>query len=289
MTAKTISGSALAEAQNVGLARRVTAFKSAFDRAPSLHVILVGDHRPSQIYVRNKSRACEKIGISFTLHHMAAIVAQETLINKINALNESPKVDGILVQLPLPRHMDKNAIIQAVVPRKDVDGLHPVNMGLLLAGRPGMIACTALACLRLIHSHLDNITSKDALVIGRSVLVGKPTASLLSNNNATVTLAHSRSQNLPELCRKADILVAAVGKPEFIKGGWIKPGATVIDVGINTIELGDERKLVGDVEFESACQVAEAITPVPGGVGPMTINSLLFNTLRAAENNMSRY
>lgn len=289
MTAKIISGSALAEAQNVGLARRVAAFKSAFERTPNLHVILVGDHRPSQIYVRNKSRACEKIGINFTLHHLAAIVSQETLLNKIQQLNESNDVDGILVQLPLPKHMDKNAIIQAVSPAKDVDGLHPVNMGLLLAGRPGMVPCTALACLRIIHSHLENITGKEALVVGRSVLVGKPTAALLTNNNTTVTLAHSRSHNLPELCRRADILVAAVGQPALIKGDWIKPGATVIDVGINTIEYGETRKLVGDVDFDAASEVAGAITPVPGGVGPMTINSLLFNTLRAAEMNMSQH
>lgn len=283
MTAKILDGRALAEAQNVSLSQRVSIFKSTYDRAPSLHVILVGDHRPSQIYVRNKARACDKVGIKFTLHHLAEIISQTTLINKINTLNDSADVDGILVQLPLPRHMNKNDVIQSINHDKDVDGLHPLNMGLLLAGRPNMVPCTALGCLKLIHNHINNLTGANALIIGRSPLVGKPTAILLTNNNATVTVAHSRTSNIPELCKTADILVVAIGQAEFIKGNWIKPGATVIDVGINSIEQGN--KLVGDVEFDQAATVAGAITPVPGGVGPMTINSLLFNTLKAAENN----
>jgi methylenetetrahydrofolate dehydrogenase (NADP+)/methenyltetrahydrofolate cyclohydrolase len=248
-------------------------------------VVLVGDDAASQVYVGAKGKACEAAGMASFEHRLPADTSEAALLSLIERLNHDEAVDGILVQLPLPGQLDEQAIIAAINPDKDVDGFHVINAGRLAVGQTGFVPCTPLGCIMLLKDRLGDLSGLDAVVIGRSNIVGKPMAQLLTDANATVTIAHSRTKNLPEVVRRADIVVAAVGRPEMVRGDWIKPGATVIDVGINRLppEPGKEKgRLVGDVAFAEALEVAGAITPVPGGVGPMTIAVLLRNTLVAA-------
>ncbi len=279
-----IDGKAHAATLRAGIAQQVIARMAAGARAPALAVVLVGDDPASQVYVRNKIGACEQAGITSIEHRHDTSLSQADLLALVARLNADPAVDGILVQLPLPAHIDTACVIAAIHPDKDVDGFHPVNAGRLATGLDGFVPCTPLGCLRLLESTLGDITGAEALVIGRSNIVGRPLASLLISASATVTVAHSRSRDLPDLTRRADIVIAAVGRAEMVRGHWLKPGATVIDVGINRVprDSGVGTKLVGDVAFDEAAQVAAHITPVPGGVGPMTIACLLENTLKAA-------
>lgn len=256
---------------------------------PGLAVILVGEDPASQVYVRNKGKQTIEAGMSSFVHKLPEITSQETLLALIEKLNNDDSVHGILVQIPLPEQIDADTVINAIDPRKDVDGFHPVNVGRFSTGGNGTIPCTPLGCLMLLKDHLGDLNGSRALVLGRSNIVGKPMSTLLLNENCTVTTAHSRTRDLEDECRRADILIVAVGRPEMVKGSWIKPGATVIDVGINRIgQDNGKTRLVGDVQFSSASEVAGAITPVPGGVGPMTIACLLLNTLTAAlrQNNL---
>ncbi len=278
MTAKIIDGKALAARFRQELKKKVEQLKTA-GISPGLAVILAGDDQASEVYVRNKQRACAELGIKSWKYHLPENVAPEELIGLIKKLNTDPEVSGILVQLPLPASLDSAAVLDAVAPAKDVDGFHPLNLGLLTAGRPRVIPCTPAGVLELIKEAGVEIAGKECVVVGRSNIVGKPLSLLLLQEHGTVTVCHSRTRNLEEVCRRADILVAAAGRPGLIHGGMIKPGAVVIDVGINRDEQG---KLVGDVDFASAVQKAGAITPVPGGVGPMTIAMLMKNTVAAA-------
>lgn len=275
MTAALIDGKAHAQALRGNVASGV----AHLARAPGLAVVLVGEDPASSVYVRAKGKACHEAGMTSFEYRLPAETTQEVLLKLVRQLNGDAKVDGILVQLPLPGHIDTNAVIAAIDPDKDVDGFHPVNVGRLASGLPGFVPCTPLGCLMLLTDTLGDLSGLDAVIVGRSNIVGKPMAQLLLGANATVTVAHSRSRDLPALCRRADILVAAVGRPEMIRGDWTKPGATVIDVGINRVD----GKLVGDVAFDEAVVHAAHITPVPGGVGPMTIACLLHNTLTSAE------
>ena len=275
MTAALIDGKAHAQALRGSIAAGV----ACLARAPGLAVVLVGEDPASGVYVRAKGKACREAGMASFEHRLPAETTQEALLDLVRQLNGDAQVDGILVQLPLPGHIDTNAVIAAIDPDKDVDGFHPVNVGRLASGLPGFVPCTPLGCLMLLTDTLGDLSGLDAVIVGRSNIVGKPMAQLLLGANATVTVAHSRSRDLPALCRRADILVAAVGRPEMIRGDWTKPGATVIDVGINRVD----GKLVGDVAFDEAVVHAAHITPVPGGVGPMTIACLLHNTLTSAE------
>ncbi len=280
MAAELIDGKAFA----AKLVAEIAAEVAALPFQPGLAVVLVGDDPASQVYVRNKARQTVQAGMRSFEHRLSGQVSQAELLNVVQGLNADPEVHGILVQLPLPKHLDADLVIAAIDPAKDVDGLTVVNAGLLAAGRPGLIPCTPLGCMLLLEDVLGDLTGLHAVVVGRSNLVGKPIAQLLLQQNCTVTIAHSRTRNLPELCRSADILVAAVGRPEMIKGDWIKPGATVIDVGINRVAGADGKtRLVGDAAFDEAKAVAGRITPVPGGVGPMTIACLLRNALTAAK------
>jgi len=251
-------------------------------RAPKLAAVLVGAFAPSKIYVAAKEKACEETGIASQLYQLPESTSQDQLHDCLESLNLDPTIDGILLQLPLPGHLDENQAILHIHPDKDVDGLHPISLGRLLSGQPGFRPCTPSGVMHMLHETGVSMKGKHAVVIGRSTIVGKPMALLLAEKGAdcTVTLAHSQTQNLPELCQKADILIAALGKPEFVRGSWLKPGSVVIDVGIN--RLGDG-KIVGDVAFDEAFGVASAITPVPGGVGPMTIAMLLKNTVDSAK------
>jgi methylenetetrahydrofolate dehydrogenase (NADP+)/methenyltetrahydrofolate cyclohydrolase len=276
ITAKLIDGKAFAADLRSRIAAQVTAMK-ARGITPGLAVVLVGEDPASQVYVRSKGKMTHEVGMNSWEHRLPAETAQTDLLALIARLNADPAVNGILVQLPLPRHMDEAAVINAIDPAKDVDGFHILNVGRLATGQKAMVPCTPLGCLMLLRDHLGSLAGKNALVIGRSNIVGKPMAQLLLRDSATVTVAHSGTANLPDLCRQADIVVAAVGRAKFVAGDWIKRGATVIDVGINRTDDG----LVGDVDFDAASQVAGAITPVPGGVGPMTIACLLANTLTA--------
>lgn len=282
-----IDGKGFAEGLRGRIADKVQAFAAQAGRVPGLAVILVGDDPASRVYVANKGKQTVEVGMASFEHRLPADTAQADLIALVERLNADPDVDGILCQLPLPRHIDELAVIAAIDPDKDVDGLHVVSAGRLASGLPGLVSCTPLGCMMLIRDVLgDDLSGKNAVVIGRSILVGKPVAQLLLAANCTVTIAHSRTQDLPSVVRNADIVVAAVGRPEMVKADWIKPGATVIDVGINRIpapEKGEGKtRLVGDVAFAECAEVASAITPVPGGVGPMTIACLLYNTLIAA-------
>jgi len=278
MTARVIDGKAAAAALRVRVGAEVIEFRAACGRAPGLAVVLVGDDPASAVYVRSKGKATREAGMESFEHRLPATAAQDELVALVERLNADPAVDGILVQLPLPPQIDEQAIITRIDPDKDVDGFNPVNAGRLAIGLPGFVPCTPLGCLKLLQAELGDLSGKHAVVIGRSNIVGKPMALLLLSASCTVTIAHSRTRDLPEVVRGADIVVAAVGRPGMVKGEWLKPGATVIDVGINRTEAG----LVGDVDFASASAVAGAITPVPGGVGPMTIAVLLRNTLVAA-------
>jgi methylenetetrahydrofolate dehydrogenase (NADP+)/methenyltetrahydrofolate cyclohydrolase len=253
-------------------------------RPPALAVVVVGEDPASQVYVRNKIAACHEAGITSIEHRLDPTLTEAELLALVAALNRDAAVDGILVQLPLPAHIDSQKVISAIHPDKDVDGFHPVNAGRLATGLDGFVPCTPLGCLRLLEATLGDLAGAEALVIGRSNIVGRPMASLLIGASATVTVAHSRSRDLPALSRRADIVVAAVGRPEMVRGSWLKPGCTVIDVGINRVpkDSGTGTRLVGDVAFAEAAAVAAHITPVPGGVGPMTIACLLENTLKAA-------
>jgi methylenetetrahydrofolate dehydrogenase (NADP+) / methenyltetrahydrofolate cyclohydrolase len=282
--AEILDGKSLAAELRSALAIEVSRLRREERLTPGLAVVLVGDDPASHIYVRTKTRQCEEIGIKSFAHRLPADVRPEDLLTLIRGLNQDVRVHGILVQLPLPTHIDEAMILGAVNPDKDVDGFHVVNAGRLFAGTPGaLVPCTPQGCLRLIKSRVPLLSGSKALVLGRSNIVGKPMAMLLLAENCTVTLAHSRTFALADECRAADILVAAVGRPELVRGDWIKPGALVVDVGINRLQGdGDKPRLVGDVAFEEARRVAAAITPVPGGVGPMTVACLLRNTVIAA-------
>ena len=255
---------------------------------PGLAVVLVGDDSASQVYVRNKIKRAQEAGLNSIEHKLPADTDQATLDNLVAQLNEDPAVHGILVQLPLPDHLNEKAIINAIVPEKDVDGFHPVNVGRLNSGQDALTPCTPLGCMIMLKRELgDDLSGKNAVVVGRSNIVGKPMAALLLKESCTVTQVHSRTKNIEQICAQADILVVAVGRPEMVKADWVKPGAVVIDVGINAIEPNGEYKLVGDVDFESVAPIASAITPVPGGVGPMTIACLMKNTLTAAKQQLT--
>jgi len=283
MSATIIDGKASAAGLREKIAAHTAALKSKHGLQPGLATVLVGKDPASEVYVRNKRKTAEAIGFKSVHVELPADVSQAELLARVKALSGDSSVHGILVQLPLPKHLDENAVLDALDPAKDVDALTPVNAGLLLSGRAHLVSCTPSEVMLLLKEYAGDITGKDALVIGRSLLFGKPAAQLLLAANATVTMAHSRSRDLPALARRADILVAAIGKPEFVKADWIKPGAIVIDVGINRVDAGDGKtKLVGDVDYQAAKEVAGAITPVPGGVGAMTIVCLMHNTLIAA-------
>ncbi|GAB4470762.1 bifunctional methylenetetrahydrofolate dehydrogenase/methenyltetrahydrofolate cyclohydrolase FolD [Erythrobacter tepidarius] len=280
-----IDGKAFAQALRARVGEYAAAFAHQAGRRPGLAVVLVGDDPASQVYVGAKGKACAAAGMASFEHRLPADTSEAALLSLIERLNQDEAVDGILVQLPLPGQLDEQAIIAAINPDKDVDGFHIINAGRLAVGQTGFVPCTPLGCIMLLKDRLGDLSGLEAVVIGRSNIVGKPMAQLLTEANATVTIAHSRTRNLPEVVRRADIVVAAVGRPEMVRGDWIKPGATVIDVGINRLppEPGKDRgRLVGDVAFAEALEVAGAITPVPGGVGPMTIAVLLRNTLIAA-------
>lgn len=255
---------------------------------PGLAVVLVGDDPASQVYVRNKAKQTALAGMNSIEHRLDAATPEPELLTLVQQLNEDASIHGILVQLPLPEQIDAAKVLDAISPDKDVDGFHIINAGRLAVGLPGLVPCTPLGCVMLARSVLGDLAGLNAVVVGRSNIVGKPVAQLLLRENCTVTIAHSRSTDLPEICRGADVLIAAVGRPEMIRGDWIKPGATVIDVGINRIPAdGNKTRLVGDVAFAEAALVAAHITPVPGGVGPMTIACLLRNTLTAAKRTLS--
>ena len=281
MSAQIIDGKAFAEKVRVQVGEHVARLKAEHGITPGLAVVLVGEDPASQVYVRNKGKQTLEVGMNSYEHKLPADTPQDELMALIDRLNNDPAVHGILVQLPLPAHMDSDAVINAIDPAKDSDGFHISNVGLLGTGQKSMVPCTPLGCLMMLRDHLGNLSGLNAVVVGRSNIVGKPMAQLLLGDSCTVTIAHSRTRDIEDVCRRADILVAAVGRPEMITGDWVKPGATVIDVGINRIERDGKPRLVGDVEFESAAKVAGAITPVPGGVGPMTIACLLANTLTA--------
>ena len=283
MTAQIIDGRAIAAELRTRVADEVVRLQRDHDVTPGLAVILVGNNPASEVYVRSKHTQTQAAGMASFEHVLPDDVPQDKLLALIGRLNRDPAVHGILVQLPLPTGLNTEAVIAAIDPAKDVDGLHPNNAGRLAAGLPALSPCTPLGCIILTRSVHKSLEGMNAIVLGRSNLVGRPLVQLLLNENATVTIAHSRSRNLPELCRNADLLYAAVGRPEMVRGDWIKPGATVIDVGITRLPGSDGKtRLVGDVAFTEALGVAGAITPVPGGVGQMTVACLLVNTLRAA-------
>ncbi|HPT82654.1 MAG TPA: bifunctional methylenetetrahydrofolate dehydrogenase/methenyltetrahydrofolate cyclohydrolase FolD [Limnochordia bacterium] len=277
MTAKIIDGKAIAQEIRADLAKQVAEL-TAQGKTPGLHVVLVGDNPASKVYVRSKQRACEEVGINSTVHRLAAETSQEELLELIERLNADSRVHGILVQLPLPGHLDEEAVINAISPAKDVDGFHPLNVGKLQIGTGGFVPCTPAGVLELVKRTGAPIAGQHVVVIGRSNIVGKPAATLFLQENATVTICHSRTRDVAAEARRADILIAAVGRPKLVKRDWVKPGAVVIDVGINRVD----GTIVGDVDFEEVQEVAGAITPVPGGVGPMTIAMLLKATVQAA-------
>ena len=284
MSAKIIDGKAFAADVRARVAEQVAAMKADHGITPGLAVVLVGEDPASQVYVRSKGKQTVEAGMNSFEHKLPAETPEADLLALVAQLNADPKVNGILVQLPLPEHIDEAKVLAAIEPAKDVDGFHISNVGLLATGQKAMVPCTPLGCLMLLRDQLGSLSGKNAVVIGRSNIVGKPMAQLLLRDSCTVTVAHSRTADLPDVVRRADIVVAAVGRPEMVKGDWIKPGATVIDVGINRLppaEEGGKARLVGDVDFDSCVAVAGAITPVPGGVGPMTIACLLANTLTA--------
>jgi len=283
-----IDGKAFAEKLRARVAEVAASFEVRAGRKAGLAVVLVGDDPASQIYVRNKGKQTVECGMNSFEHLLPESTPEADLLALVEKLNQDPAVDGILVQLPLPGHMDEQKVIAAIDPDKDVDGFHVINSGRLSVGLPGFVPCTPLGCIMLLKDRLGSLSGLDAVVIGRSNIVGKPMAQLLLAESCTVTIAHSRTKNLPEVVRRADIVVAAVGRAEMVKGDWIKPGATVIDVGINRLPPTEEKpkgRLVGDVDYAEASKVAGAITPVPGGVGPMTIAVLLRNAVVAAHRN----
>ncbi len=281
MTAKVIDGKAFAVKVRAQVAAHVAQLKADTRLVPGLAVVLVGEDPASQVYVRNKHASTIEVGMNSYEHRLDAGTSEADLLALIARLNADPAVNGILVQLPLPAHLDSDLVINSINPAKDVDGFHISNVGLLGTGQKSMVPCTPLGCLMMLRDHHGSLSGLNAVVVGRSNIVGKPMAQLLLGDSCTVTIAHSRTKDLMAVCRGADILVAAVGRAEMITGAYVKPGATVIDVGINRIERDGKTRLVGDVHYASAAAVAGAITPVPGGVGPMTIACLLANTLTA--------
>jgi len=283
MTAKRIDGKAAAAAIRETVASRVHDFAQRIGRPPGLATVLVGEDPASAVYVRSKNRATAEAGMAGFAHNLPDTISEAELLQVVTDLNADERIDGILVQLPLPTQIDATRVIETIEPGKDVDGFHPVNAGRLAIGLPSLVPCTPFGCLHLLKAELGSLAGLEAVVIGRSNIVGKPMAQLLIAESATVTVAHSKTRDLPGVVRRADIVVAAVGRAEMVRGDWIKPGATVIDVGINRIPTQDGKgRLVGDVAYDEAAEVAAAITPVPGGVGPMTIAMLLRNTLVAA-------
>jgi methylenetetrahydrofolate dehydrogenase (NADP+) / methenyltetrahydrofolate cyclohydrolase len=282
MSASIIDGKAIAAELRAAVKAETARITAAHGLAPGLAVVLVGDDPASKTYVTSKARALVDVGMRPFDHHLPATTSESDLLTLIGVLNVDPAVSGILVQLPLPPQINPARILASIHPDKDVDGFHPLNAGRLMTGMPALVPCTPIACIKLIKSVDTSIVGREALMVGRSQIVGKPLAQMLMAENSTVTIAHTRSRNLPELCRRAEILCVAIGSAEFIRGDWIRPGATVIDVGINRVMRDGKSVIVGDVNYAEAVQVAGAITPVPGGVGPMTIVCLLVNTLRAA-------
>ena len=285
MTAQIIDGKAFAAQVREKVARHVALIKDAHGVTPGLAVVLLGEDPASQVYVRSKGKQTIEVGMNSYEHKLGADTSEADLLALIKRLNADADVHGILVQLPLPDHLNEDLVINSIDPAKDVDGFHISNVGLLGTGQKSMVPCTPLGCLMMLRNHHGSLSGLDAVVVGRSNIVGKPMAQLLLGDSCTVTIAHSRTKDLPDVVRRADIVVAAVGRPEMVPGSWIKPGATVIDVGIKRIDASEKgegkTRLVGDVDFASAVEVAGAITPVPGGVGPMTIACLLANTLTA--------
>ena len=285
MTAQIIDGKAFAAKVREKVTGHVGRLKQEHSITPGLAVVLVGEDPASQVYVRSKGKMTVEVGMNSFEHKLEADTSEQALLALIDKLNNDPAVHGILVQLPLPGHLNEDLVINSVAPEKDVDGFHISNVGLLGTGQKSMVPCTPLGCLMMLREHHGSLSGMNAVVIGRSNIVGKPMAQLLLGDSCTVTIAHSRTRDLPEVVRRADIVVAAVGRPEMVPGGWIKPGATVIDVGINRIDAPEKgegkTRLVGDCDFDSCAEVAGAITPVPGGVGPMTIACLLANTVTA--------
>ncbi len=284
MAASIINGKAVAKDVRAEVAGEVQEFTKAYGYPPGLAVIIVGDDPASRVYVSSKKKMCESLGIHSEEYAMPGSTSQEELIATIRRLNQDPKIHGILVQLPLPRHLDEGEVLETIDPRKDVDGFHPISVGNFVVGKEAFVPCTPMGIMRLIKETGIEIKGKRAVVVGRSNIVGKPIAMLLLSEHATVTICHSRTVDLPKVCREADILVAAIGRPEMLDGSYIKPGAVVIDVGVNEIGKTEEGKriLVGDVKFDEAAEIASHITPVPGGVGPMTIAMLMRSTMDAA-------
>ena len=276
-----IDGRQVAAELRSGIAKAVAGLKSAHGFVPGLAVVLVGEDPASQVYVRNKAKQTAESGMLSVEHKLPAETSETDLLALVARLNADAAIDGILVQLPLPKHINSQKVLTLIDPAKDVDGFHPINAGRLATGEPALVPCTPLGCVILAKRAKPDLSGLEAVVLGRSNIVGKPVAQLLLAENCTVTIAHSRSRDLPGICRRADLLVAAVGRPEMVKGGWVKPGAIIIDVGINRVE-GAANKLVGDVDFVAVEKIAGAITPVPGGCGPMTIACLLRNTVQAA-------
>ena len=283
-----LDGKALAQKIQSELTEKVANLKSTMGRPPGLAVLMVGDNPASAVYVRNKERACQKVGIASMGRHFPADVASAELERVIQELNRDERVDGILVQLPLPDRLDSISLLHCIDPDKDADGLHQVNLGKLVRSEFGLRSCTPAGVMRLLEEYKIPLAGKKAVVVGRSILVGKPVALMLLEQNATVTMAHSRTQDLGAVCRDADILVAAVGKPEMITRDMVREGAVVIDVGINRVERGGKSKLVGDVAFDEVAKIASYITPVPGGIGPMTVAMLLNNTVQSYERKIDR-
>ena len=282
MSANIIDGKAFAASVRQKVASKVADLKETHSITPGLAVVLVGEDPASQVYVRSKGKQTIEVGMNSFEHKLDVDTPEEVLLGLIDELNSDPIVHGILVQLPLPNHLDESLVTNHIAPEKDVDGFHIANVGLLGTGQQSMVPCTPLGCLLMLRDYHGSLYGKNAVVIGRSNIVGKPMAQLLLNESCTVTIAHSRTEDLADVVRRADIVVAAVGRSEMVPGDWIKPGATVIDVGINRVDAGDAKtKLVGDVDYASCAAVAGAITPVPGGVGPMTIACLLANTVTA--------
>lgn len=286
MTARIIDGKAVAATLRARVAEVAAGLARTYGKTPGLAVVLVGEDPASQVYVGSKVKMTTEAGLRSIEHVLPATTSEADLLALVAQLNADPEIDGILVQLPLPKQIDADKVIAAIDPAKDVDGFHPVNAGKLATGTGGLVPCTPLGCLKLLKTVRADLSGLDAVVVGRSNIVGKPMAALLLAESCTVTVAHSRTRDLPEVCRRADILVAAVGRPEMIKGDWVKPGAIVIDVGINRVDAPEKgpgkTRLVGDVAYEEAAAAAGWITPVPGGVGPMTIACLLANTVTAA-------
>jgi len=282
MTAKIIDGKIIAADLRAAVKAEVQRLRTAHGIVPGLAVVLIGDEPASQSYVASKSRAVAEVGMRPFDHHLPADIDEAALLALVQKLNADPAVHGILVQLPLPPQIRANHIIASINPDKDVDGFHPLNAGRLVSGLPALAPCTPIACIKLIKTVNPSLAGREALMVGRSHIVGNPLAQLMLREHTTVTIAHTRTRDLPAQCRRAEILCVAIGRAQFIRGAWIRPGATVIDIGINRIEADGKFRIVGDVDFAEALQVAGAITPVPGGVGPMTIACLLTNTLRAA-------